>query len=110
MTPEQTDLLVHALADSTRRDIVGKHVTIADVARNPDDALPTTQFTVTLAELPSGGTRMLIETRLPSEEAMEQLVEMGMEEGLAAAMGQIDGILAAAQGRSAPRCDPPREP
>lgn len=68
----------------------------ADADGNPNDAMPTTQFTVTLAELPTGGTRMLIETRFPSEEAMEQLVEMGMEEGLAAAMGQIDAILAAA--------------
>jgi hypothetical protein len=47
------------------------------------------------AELPGGATRMLIETRFPSLQAMDQLIEMGMEEGLAAAMGQIDGILAA---------------
>ena len=63
---------------------------------NPDDAMPTTQFTVTFAELPTGGTRMLIETRFASREAMDQLIEMGMEEGLAAAMGQIDAILATA--------------
>ena len=63
---------------------------------NPDDAMPTTQFTVTFAELPSGATRMLIETRFPSREAMDQMIAMGMEEGLAGAMGQIDAILAAA--------------
>jgi uncharacterized protein YndB with AHSA1/START domain len=58
--------------------------------------MPTMQFTVTFAELPSGASRMLIETRFPSREAMDQVIEMGMEEGLAAAMGQIDAVLAAA--------------
>jgi uncharacterized protein YndB with AHSA1/START domain len=66
----------------------------ADTDGNPNDAMPTTQSVVTFAELPSGGTRMLIETRFPSLEAMDQLIEMGMEEGLVAAMGQIEGILA----------------
>ena len=37
---------------------------------------------------------MAIETRFPSLEAMERLVSMGMEEGMAAAMAQIDEILA----------------
>lgn len=68
----------------------------ADNEGNPNDALPVTQSTVTLAELPSGATRMLIETRFASREAMEQVLEMGMEEGLTAAMGQIDAILATA--------------
>ena len=68
----------------------------ANAEGNPDDAMPTTQFTVTLTELPTGRTRMLIETRFASREAMDQLIEMGMEEGLAAAMGQIDAILATA--------------
>ena len=34
-------------------------------------------------------------TTFPSLEAMEQLLAMGMEEGIKAAVGQIDGILAA---------------
>jgi uncharacterized protein YndB with AHSA1/START domain len=66
----------------------------ADTDGNPDDSLPTTLGTVTLTELASGATRMLIETRFPSREAMEQMIEMGMEEGVTAAMGQIDAILA----------------
>ena len=37
---------------------------------------------------------MAIETQFPSLEAMEQLVAMGMEEGMVAAAGQIDAILA----------------
>jgi uncharacterized protein YndB with AHSA1/START domain len=68
----------------------------ADTEGNPNDAMPTTQSTVTFAELPSGATRMLIETRFGSREAMDQMIEMGMEEGLTAAMGQIDAILATA--------------
>lgn len=59
----------------------------------PNDALPTAQFTVTFAELPRGATRVLIEARFPSREAMDQMIEMGMEEGLVGAMSQIDAIL-----------------
>lgn len=40
------------------------------------------------------GTRMVMVTTFPSAEAMEQLLDMGMEEGLLAAMGQMDGVLA----------------
>ena len=39
-------------------------------------------------------TRMSIESRFPSAEAMEQVLAMGMEEGLTQAVGQIDAILA----------------
>ena len=49
---------------------------------------------VTLTERRGGGTIMTIETRFPSLEAMEQLGRMGMEEGIDAAVGQIDAILA----------------
>ena len=68
----------------------------ADPEGNPNEAMPTTLSTVTFAELQGGATRMLIETRFPSPEAMVQMIEMGMEEGLAAAMGQIEAILATA--------------
>jgi uncharacterized protein YndB with AHSA1/START domain len=49
---------------------------------------------VTLTERDGGGTVMAIESRFPSLEAMEQLVSMGMEEGIVSALGQIDEILA----------------
>ena len=42
-----------------------------------------------------GGTSMTIETHFPSLQAMEQLAAMGAEEGMRAALGQIDAILAA---------------
>jgi len=60
----------------------------------PNDAMPTMTMVVTLTERGGGGTVMAIRTQFPSLEAMEQLVSMGMEEGITAAMGQIDGILA----------------
>ena len=56
--------------------------------------MPVTNSVVTLTERAGGGTVMAIESRFPSIEAMEQLAEMGMEEGLKAAMGQMDAILA----------------
>ncbi len=39
-----------------------------------------------------GGTRMVTVTRFPSREAFDQLLNMGMEDGMRAAMGQIDGF------------------
>ena len=41
----------------------------------------------------SAGTRMRVTTVFPTAQAMEQLITMGMEEGMAAAMGQIDDLL-----------------
>jgi Fe2+ transport system protein FeoA len=49
---------------------------------------------VTIKEIGDGRTRMAIESIFPSREAMEKLLAMGMEEGLAGAVGQIDAILA----------------
>ena len=60
----------------------------------PNDAFPTGKMEVTIAEAGPGRTRMSILSHFPSAEAMEQLVAMGMEEGLTQAVGQIDAILA----------------
>ena len=54
-----------------------------------------TTLVVTFASLPNGNTRMVLESQFPSTAAMEQVLAMGMEEGLAAAMSQIDSVLAA---------------
>jgi hypothetical protein len=42
-----------------------------------------------------GVTKMVMTSTFPSLEAMEQLINMGAEEGLRAAMAQMDEILAA---------------
>lgn len=64
----------------------------ADPEGNANDDLPQTRFKVEIAEA-GDKTRMLISSVYPSTEAMEQLIAMGMEEGLTLAMGQIDGLL-----------------
>ena len=66
----------------------------ADDSGAPNDSMPTMTGTVTLREADGGGTVMVGETRFPSTEAMEKLLAMGMEEGITAAIGQIDAILA----------------
>jgi len=43
-----------------------------------------------------GGTRMELHDQFPSLEQMEEVLKMGMEEGLRQAVGQMDGLLVAA--------------
>jgi uncharacterized protein YndB with AHSA1/START domain len=64
----------------------------ADDAGVPNLEMPVTRTRVSL-DAQSGTTRMMIETNFPSAAAMEQMVEMGMEEGMSAALGQIDEML-----------------
>jgi uncharacterized protein YndB with AHSA1/START domain len=63
-----------------------------DGSPNPD--LPETTTRVTIEQVSDGRTRMSIETIFPTAAAMEQILAMGMEEGLKQAVGQIDAILA----------------
>ena len=65
---------------------------------NPDGSentdLPGTESRVRIEAIDGGRTRMEFLSIFPSTEAMEQLVAMGMEQGLTEAVGQIDAILA----------------
>ncbi|MGZ5383201.1 MAG: SRPBCC family protein [Acidimicrobiia bacterium] len=68
-----------------------------------DDGTPNTEFPestarVSIEEVGGGKTRMSIESIFASTEAMEQMLAMGMEEGLKQAAGQIDAILAEDRG------------
>jgi uncharacterized protein YndB with AHSA1/START domain len=65
----------------------------ADDTGTPNPDLPTTTARVALDGRPDGGTTMTIESTFPSVEAMEQMISMGLEEGITAALGQIDDIL-----------------
>ena len=56
--------------------------------------MPTTTARVTLAEH-DGGTRMEMRSSFGTKDQMEQLVEMGMAEGLRQAVGQMDALIAA---------------
>ena len=67
----------------------------------PNDEFPRNEVRATLEPIDAGRTRMSIESRFPSVEAMEQLDAMGMEEGLTQAVGQIDAILAEDAARTA---------
>ena len=64
----------------------------ANEAGEPNPDMPTTVTRVSL-RADDEGTTMAIETNFPSLEAMEKLLEMGMEEGMTLAVGQIDGLL-----------------
>lgn len=66
----------------------------ADENFTPNDDMPVTVMALTLDEIDAARTLMTIESRFPSKEAMEQMIEMGMEEGIKEALGQIDAILA----------------
>jgi uncharacterized protein YndB with AHSA1/START domain len=67
----------------------------ADNAGNPNPNMPTMRIRVALNEQSDGGTRMAVETTFPSLEAMEQIISMGMEEGMTSAIAQIDQLLRA---------------
>lgn len=67
----------------------------ADDQGDPDPGMPSMMMRFTLESTPAG-TLMTTVTIFPSLEAMERLVAMGMEEGIKAAVGQIDGILGVA--------------
>jgi uncharacterized protein YndB with AHSA1/START domain len=59
----------------------------------PPGMPPTMRINVRLEES-YGGTRMTITTAFASLEAMEQSLAMGMQEGMALALSQVDAILA----------------
>lgn len=65
----------------------------SDDAGQPNSAMPTMRMTFTF-ESTAQGSRFTSVTRFPTIEAMEQLVQMGMMEGMKSAMGQIDAVLA----------------
>jgi uncharacterized protein YndB with AHSA1/START domain len=66
----------------------------ADDSGAKAESMPTTGMTLTLSELDGGGTLMTIHSQFASQESMEQLVEMGMEQGMLEALSQIEAILA----------------
>jgi uncharacterized protein YndB with AHSA1/START domain len=57
--------------------------------------MPTIKIRVDLEET-GAGTRMTIRSAFATVEQMDQLVTMGMVEGMTLALGQIDDLLAAA--------------
>ncbi len=65
----------------------------ADDSGHPAQDMPVTRVEVAFEEIPTG-TRMSVTSRFPTLEALEQMVGMGMLEGMTLALGQIDAVLA----------------
>ena len=66
----------------------------ADGSGAPIEAMPSTRMRVDVVDREGGGVTATITSTFASLEAMEQLIAMGMEEGLSQALGQVDAILA----------------
>lgn len=66
----------------------------ADEAGEPVSDLPVSTVRVRIAADSENRTRMAIASTFASTEAMEQILDMGVVEGLTAAVGQIDALLA----------------
>jgi uncharacterized protein YndB with AHSA1/START domain len=59
-------------------------------------AMPTMTMDATVEALAEGSTQMTLVTTFASLDQMQQLLDMGMEEGMTAAWGQMDDIVASA--------------
>ncbi len=59
----------------------------------PNEEMPIIRMVFTF-EPTSTGSRFRAVSEFPSLQAMEQLAEMGMVEGMRSALGQLDGVLA----------------
>lgn len=68
----------------------------ADVEGRPNPDMPTTRMEITFGERLGGGTTLTGISTFASTETMTRMLEMGMEEGMRQAMGQIDDLLAEA--------------
>src|SRR5215212_5027679 len=72
----------------------------SDLDDNPSPDTPTGMIRVALSELTGGGTQMVITTAWASVEAMEQILSLGTEAGMTAAVSQIDALVSRRLARS----------
>jgi uncharacterized protein YndB with AHSA1/START domain len=79
-----------------RRGGAGRRIEVEDGFAHddgtPNDAMPSMLMVFTF-EPTATGSRFTSVTTFPSVQAMQQMVAMGMEEGLRSALGQLDGVL-----------------
>ena len=66
----------------------------ADADGNPAEDMPVGTMHMQLSEF-GGGTRMELRSVFASGEQMQRSLDMGIEEGIKASIGQIDALLAA---------------
>lgn len=69
----------------------------ADEDGTPNTEMEPSEMRVDIAGLDGGRSRMTIESTFASTEAMQKELAMGMEDGLAQAVSQIDAILGTAR-------------
>ena len=77
--------------DATRRFAFRDGFADSDLDPNPE--LPVSQNVYTFEDR-EGGTRAVFTSTYDSAEAMQTVLDMGMEEGATSAINQIDGFLA----------------
>src|SRR5262249_52444632 len=66
-----------------------------DVDGRPNDGNAMTAMVITIDEREDGGAVMAIRTHFDSQAGMEQVLAMGIEEGMRLVLSQIDAVLAA---------------
>lgn len=65
----------------------------SDEHGEPDEDMPVSTMSVTLESIGDGRTRMTMVSTWPTLEAMRQTLEMGAEDGMKMAQGQIPALL-----------------
>lgn len=65
----------------------------ADTDGSEDTDLPVSTTIVTISQQDDGSSEMTIDSRYPTPRALEQVLELGMEEGIQAALSQTDALL-----------------
>lgn len=79
---------------------VGRRFAVKDGFAHPDgtpnDAFPQSKMEVTF-ETTGDGSRFIVLSTFASLETMEQMLKMGMLEGLTEALGQLDAVLQGAE-------------
>jgi len=68
----------------------------ADDAGAPNPDMPVTRMVISLTPTGNGRAVMVMHSQFASLDAMQKLLEMGMDEGIRQAAGQMDAILAEA--------------
>ncbi len=66
----------------------------ADADGNEDSSLPVSKTIVTISQPSPGVTEMIIASHYPSPEQLSQVLDMGMEDGIRAALVQTEALLA----------------
>jgi uncharacterized protein YndB with AHSA1/START domain len=90
---ERHDSTWEVVAADPPRQLELRDADVDDDGR-PNDGNAMTVMVITIDERPGGGTVMAIRTHFDSLAGMEQVLAMGIEEGMCMVLAQIDEVLA----------------